>query len=344
MPTPRFTDSGWMTDYGRRPDLEAIEVNEPIGYIGSRIYPRTPSRFKAGMLSGLTLPQYAAAQTNRTDGNAPTTTLITNAEVSYTTSEIIARFGKTAKQTMDTMNIYRTDEQGARGAIYSYMYTLEQARLTQLVTPVSGNYNITTPAAGTKLTDAIFAALKSVRRYHGRRVLVMGADMAQKVANSLEFRTFYEGMPFARRDSLLDGLERIVSAFQTIFLLDEVLIADDTILNAAGNASAIGDYIVAAVIPSETEVTEDSYTYQVELGRTVVYQPYEGMKDFQVESFPDANTMTNMYTAYGMTAVKEINPMAKMIINPANIDFDGGSPVSITGGTVVTIDGGTFSA
>jgi len=344
MPSPRFTDSGWMTDYGRRPDLEAIEVNEPIGYIGSRIYPRTPSRFKAGMLSGLTLPTYAAAQTNRVDGAAPSSTLITNAEVSYTTSEIIARFGKTAKQTMDTANIYKVDEQGARGAIFSYMYTLEQARLTALVTPVSGNYNIVTPSAGTKLIDAIFSALKSVRRYHGRRVLIMGADTAQNVANSLEFRTYYQGMPFARRDSLLDGLERIVSAMQTVFLLDEVLVADDTILNAAGNAPAIGDYIVAAVIPDINEVTEDSYTYQTELGRTVVYQPYEGMKDFQLESYPDANVMTNFYTAYGMTAVKELNPMAKMIIDPQNIDFSGGSPVSITGGTVVTIDGGTVSA
>ena len=341
---PAFTQSSWMTDFGRRPDLEAIEANEPLGYIGSRIYPRTPSRFKSGMLSGLTLPQYAAAQTNRVDGAAPSTTLITNSEVSYTTAEIIARFGKTAKQVMDTGNIYKCDEQGARGAIYSYMYTLEQARLTALVTPVSGNYNIVTPNAGTKITDAIFAALKAVRRYHGRRVLIVGADMAQKIANSLEFRTFYSGMPFARRDSLLDGLERIVSAMQTVFLLDEVLVADDTILNAAGNASAIGDYIVAAVIPDENTVTEDSYTYQTELGRTVVYQPYEGIKDFQLESFPDGDKMTNWYTAYGMTVVKEINPMAKCIINPANLDFSSGSTVTITGGTVVTIDGGTVSA
>ena len=343
MASPRFTDSNWMTDYGRRPDLEAIEVNEPLGYIGSRIYPRTPSRFKAGMLSGLTLPQYAAAQTNRVDGAAPSSTLITNAEVSYTTSEIIARFGKTAKQTMDTGNIYKVDEQGARGAIYSYMYTLEQARLTALVTPVSGNYNITTPAAGTKITEAIFAALKAVRRYRGRRVLIMGADMAQKIANSLDFRTFYQGMPFARRDSLLDGLERVVSAFQTIFLLDEVLIADDTILNSAGSASAIGDYIVAAVIPSEDTVTEDSYTYQAELGRSIIYQPYEGMRDFQLESYPDASVMTNFYTAYGMVAVKELNPYAKMIIDPSNLDFDGGQSVTVTGGTVVTLDGGTVT-
>ena len=105
MHDPRFTQSGWMTDYGRRSDLEAIEVNEPIGYVGSRIYPRTPSRFKSGLLSGLTLPQYAAAQTSRVDGVAPTTTLITNVDVSYTCTETIARFGKSAQQTMDTGNI-----------------------------------------------------------------------------------------------------------------------------------------------------------------------------------------------------------------------------------------------
>jgi hypothetical protein len=106
---PSFTTSNWMTDMGRRPDLEALNVNPPIGYIGDRLYPRTPSRFSAGTISGMTLPALAAAQTNRTDGNAPTTTLITNNEVSYTCTEIISRYGKTAKQTMDTMDIYRCD-------------------------------------------------------------------------------------------------------------------------------------------------------------------------------------------------------------------------------------------
>ena len=335
MSTPTITESNWMTDWGRRPDLEALAVNEPIGYIGNRIYPRTPSRFKSGLLSGLTLPQYAAAQTSRVDGQAPTTTLITNSEVSYETAEIIARFGKTQRQTMDTGNIYKVDEQGARSAIYSFMCTCEQKALTQLVTPVSGNYNLITASAGDNIRTLIFSALSAIHRYRGRRVLIAGAGMIQALAECLDFRTFFEGMPFERRDSLLDGMERIVSAMQTIFLLDEVLVADDTILNAAGNAVIMGSgTLVVAVIPQENEVTEDSYTYQTELGRCVVYQPYEGMKPYQVESFPDGNDMTNKYTAYGMVKHVEINPMMKRVIDLSAVTRPK-YPV------VVTIDGGT---
>lgn len=346
MATPRFTDSGWMTDFGRRPDLEALEVNPPIGYIGDRIYPRTPSRFNAGTKSGITLPQYAAAQTSRTDGQAPTTTLITNVDKSYTCTETIARFGKTAKQTMDTMNIYKVDEQGATGAIYSYMYTMEQMRLTQLVTPIPTTQdNLITASASDSVRSLLVSAFKAMHRYQGRRVLIMGAGMLEKLVNSLDFRTFYQGMPFVRRDSLLDGREQLVSAMQTVFLVDEVLIGDDTILNSAGNASILNDTtVVCAVIPSEPTVTEDSYTYQPELGRTVTYQPYEGLRPFQVESFPDGKDMVNLYTAYGMNAVVEFNPMMKRIVDLTDANLSSGNTVSITGGTVFTINGGTQSA
>jgi len=346
MPTPKFTDSGWMTDFGRRPDLEALEVNPPISYIGDRIYPRTPSRFNAGTKSGVTLPQYAAAQTSRTDGQAPTTTLMVNVDKSYSCTEIIARFGKSAKQTMDTGNIYKVDEQGAVGAIYSYMYTLEQQRLTQLVTPIASTYdNLITARAGDSVRSLLVSAFKAMHRYQGRRVLIMGAGMLDRLVNSLDFRTFYQGMPFVRRDALLDGREQLVSAMQTVFLVDEVLIGDDTILNAAGNATILDENtVVCAVIPSEPTVTEDSFTYQPELGRTVTYQPYEGLKPFQVESFPDGKDMVNLYTAYGMNAVVEFNPMMKRIVDLTAADLASGNTVSISGGTVVTIDGGTVSA
>lgn len=346
MATPKFTSSEWMTDFGRRPDLEALEVNPPIGYIGDRIYPRTPSRFNAGTKSGITLPQYAAAQTNRTDGQAPTATLIVNVDKSYTCTETIARFGKSAKQTMDTGNIYKVDEQGATGAIYSYMYTMEQKRLTALVTPIASTYdNLITAQAGDSVRSLLVGAFKAMHRYQGRRVLIMGAGALERLVNSLDFRTFYQGMPFVRRDALLDGREQIVSAMQTVFLVDEVLIGDDTIQNAAGNAYLLNENtVVCAVIPSEPTVTEDSYTYQPELGRTVTYQPFEGLKPFQMESFPDGKDMVNLYTAYGMSDVIEFNPMMKRIVDLTNADLSSGNTVTITGGTVVTIDGGTLSA
>jgi len=321
--------SSWMTDWGRRPDLEALTVNPPINYIGDRLYPRTPSRFSAGTISGMTLPAYAAAQTNRTDGNAPTTTLITNAEVSYTCTEIISRYGKTAKQTMDTMDIYRCDEQGGAAAIRSMMYDLEKTRLTAAVTPVTGNYNKITGASTDNVLDLVTKALEAIRLYHGVRVLVMGAAMLQKFGRCAALTQFYGGAPVERRDSLLDIRERIVSSIQSVFLLDEVLIADETILNNSSNPIFDANTIVAAVIPHENEVTEWSYTLAPELGRTVVYQPYEGMKPFQVESFPNMNTRTNCYDAVTRSTVVEFNPMAKRIIDCTNVDFAPAAAVTL---------------
>lgn len=346
MPIPALNDTSWATDFGRRPDLEAIDVNPPIGFVGERIYPRTNQKLIAGTLTALTLPQYAAAVTNRTDGQAPATNLILNANVQYTCTETIARFGKTARDVQAAGSVFASDMQGAIGSVFSYDCTLEQKRLTALITPVSGNYNLVTPTAGTPIRRVIFNALKELRRYRGRRVLIMGAGLLDVFGDSFAVRSFYEGMPLTRQESYKDRTEQIVSSMQTVFHLDEVLVADDTILNAAGNAPVMGeDVMVVAVLPHENEVTEDSFqTTNIELGRTVTYQPAEGMKPYQIESFPDFDSMVNKYTAVGMNDIKEFNPMAKRIIDLTNVDFNGGAPVNITGGTVVTIDGGTVSA
>lgn len=343
---PGFTTSNWMTETGRRPDLEALDVNPPIGYIGSRVYPRTPSRFAAGTLSGMTLPTYAAAQTSRVDGVAPTTTLITNSEVSYTATETISRYGKTAKQVMDTMDIYRCDEQGGAAAIRSMMYTLEKKRLTKLVTPIASTYdNLITGQATDDILVLVDTALEAIRLYHGVRVLVMNIKMLHKFGRSASLANFYGSAPVERTESMIQLKNRVVTALQQVFLLDEILIADSSILNDAGNAPVVNDNtIVAAVIPHENEVTEFSYTLTPELGRTVVYQPYEGLRPFQVESFPDMATRTNCYDAVTRSDIVEFNPMEKRIIDCTNVSFAGGQSIQITGGTVVTIDGGTVSA
>lgn len=346
MPVPTLTDTSWATDFGRRPDLEAVEVNPPIGFVGERIYPRTNQRLLAGTITALALPGYTAAQTNRTDGEAPTAAKIGNVTATFSCTETAARVYKTASDVQAAGGVFASDMQGAIGSIFNFNVTLEQKRLTKLVTPVSGNYNLVTPTAGTPIRRVIYNALKDLRRYRGRRVLIMGASLLDVFADSFAVRSFYQGMPLERKEVYVDRTEQIVSSMQTVFHLDEVLVADDTILNAAGTAPVMGDDVmVVAVLPHENEVTEDSFqTTNIELGRTITYQPAEGMKPFQIESFPNFEKMRNEYTAIGKNDIQEFNPMAKRIISLENVDFNGGAPVSITGGTVVTIDGGTVSA
>lgn len=346
MPVPTMTDTSWATDIGRRPDLEAVDVNPPIGFVGERIYPRTNQRLIAGTITALALPGYTAAQTNRTDGEAPTAAKIGNVTATFSCTETAARVYKTAKDVQAAGGVFASDMQGAIGSIFNFNVTLEQKRLTKLITPVYGNYNLITPDAGTPIRRVLFNAFKELRRYRGRRVLIIGASLLDVFGDSFAVRSFYQGMPLERKESYIDRTEQIVSSMQTVFHLDEVLVADDTILNDAGNAPVMGDNVlVCAVLPHENEVTEDSFqTTNIELGRTITYQPAEGMKPFQIESFPDFDNMVNKYTAIGLNDIQEFNPMAKRIINLENVDFNGGAPVSVTGGTIVTIDGGTVSA
>ncbi len=60
----------YKTQTGRRPDLEAIEVNAPEGYIGNLIYPALPVMEKTGSIYYKTVTSDAAAQAGRTPGAA----------------------------------------------------------------------------------------------------------------------------------------------------------------------------------------------------------------------------------------------------------------------------------
>lgn len=340
MPVPTLTDTSWATDFGRRPDLEAVDVNPPIGFVGERIYPRTNQHLIAGTITALALPGYTAAQTNRTDGNAPTAAKIGNVTATFSCAETCARVYKTASDVQAAGGVFASDMQGAIGSIFNFNVTLEAKRLTKLVTPVSGNYNLITPSAGTPIRRVLFDAFKALRRYRGRRVLVIGASLLDVFGDSFAVRSFYQGMPLERKEVYVDRTEQIVSSMQTIFHLDEVLVADDTILDGSSNPIMGDSVLVCAVLPHENEVTEDSFqTTNIELGRTITYQPAEGMKPYQIESFPDFDNMVNKYTAIGKNDIQEFNPMAKRIINLENVDFDGGAPVYLTGGSVTTLTG-----
>ena len=64
------------TEEGSRPELAALPVNEPIGYIGSKILPVMQVQAKAGTYYYSTLVADVAAQTARAAGAAPTATTL----------------------------------------------------------------------------------------------------------------------------------------------------------------------------------------------------------------------------------------------------------------------------
>jgi hypothetical protein len=83
----------YKTQTGRRPDLEGIEVNPVIGYIGDKLFPTVNTMEKTGTVYYKTLTADSAAQTGRSAGSAPSRTLLTDSSTTFSAAEVIKRYG-----------------------------------------------------------------------------------------------------------------------------------------------------------------------------------------------------------------------------------------------------------
>ena len=80
-----------FTQTGPRPDLAALPVNLPEGYIGNSVFPVSPVADKSGTIYYATVTADSAAQTGRSAGTAPTGTQISDSSTTYTAAEAIKR-------------------------------------------------------------------------------------------------------------------------------------------------------------------------------------------------------------------------------------------------------------
>ena len=118
-----------------RPDLAALEVNAPTGYIGGEIYPVETRIEKAGNITYMPVIADAAAQTGRTDYVAPTSTNIASAIKDYTCAEIIKRFSLSFLEKKAIGNDARAEEMAAGAAKRSVMAALETKKAAKLFGP-----------------------------------------------------------------------------------------------------------------------------------------------------------------------------------------------------------------
>lgn len=289
------------TVIGVRPELAALPVNPPFGYVGGIILPKVKVALKVGDVAYAALLADSAAQTGRSLGAAPSATNIGEATDTFTAIEYIKRY------TMDwtSVPLYggvpRADEIGAKASKRSVMNAVEAAQLAVVL-----------DASGTSITSAIIdgiaAAADSVRLYSGKTALLINDSIYRWLIGQTEIKNLlvrsFQGLTPAQAMSLSPDVFKAM--LQGLLRIDEVLIADWSLCPYAYRYTG-------AIIKIPDGTDEFSYAYQAELGRTFVYWP-DGGTEYEVNTDASENLRSNVYDACSWLEAVQFNAAAKSLL------------------------------
>ena len=181
------------TTDGSRPELAALPVNAPIGYVGDMLLPQVKIATKAGTVYDMQLVADASATTSRSAGSAPTAVSITENSSAISTAEVIKRYKIPYESVPLLGGVAAVDALGAKASKRSVQNAMETAQLAAVVT-----------GAGTSITsaivDGIIDAADQVHRYNGRTAFVCNVGqyrwlMQQDEVKNLLVRTFCGRLP-----------------------------------------------------------------------------------------------------------------------------------------------------
>ena len=289
------------TETGSRPELAALPVNAPIGYVGSRILPVMKIGAKAGTYYYSTLVADAAAQTSRSAGAAPSAVTLSESSSTFSAAERIKRYKLPWEMIPLIGGLDKADERGAKAAKRSVMNALETAQLAVLV-----------DGAGTSITsailDGIIDACDQVHRYSGRTAVVANIGqyrwmIQQDEIKNLLLRTF-GGIGAVEALSVKPELFKMM--LQAIFMVDEVIIADDTFWPYTYRTT-----MAVVKIPDGTD--DMSFVSEPEYGRTMIYWP-EGAGQYEINSFADDDLRSNIFDCTEWDSIEEFNSGAKVLL------------------------------
>uniref|UniRef100_A0A6M3LKJ1 Capsid protein n=1 Tax=viral metagenome TaxID=1070528 RepID=A0A6M3LKJ1_9ZZZZ len=290
------------TQTGSRPELAALPVNAPIGYVGSRVLPIMKIGVKAGTYYYTALDADVTAITTRTAGAAPTAQTIAEASAAWQALEHIQRYKMPWEMIPLIGGLAKADERGAKAAKRSVQNAVELAQLAVLI-----------DGAGTSITsaiqDGIIDACDQVHRYNGKTAFVCDIGIyrwliQQTEIQNLLVRTF-GGMGMKESMSVPPAVFK--ATLQTLFMVDEVLIADDLFWPYAYRTTA-------AIVKLPPEGDESSFISDAEYGRTMMYWPTEGSDPYEINSFPDDDLRSNIFDATCWYSIEQMNSGAKVLL------------------------------
>lgn len=299
----------FYTETGERPELAALEVNLPEGYIGEKLYPVVTVSEKAGSVAYATVTADATAQTGRVAGAAPTATQIANSATTWSCAEIIDRAAITPDEVKQMGGIEKADAVGAKWAMRQVL----KARELLICAKILGTADDSFDAA--KLRTDMQTARQALRLYPGRTVLAASTYVLNAMVQNIA-GTAVIGDAFARIVTGVNSAEAAMGlSFEAwkrglaMFLgVDEVLAGDDAIWNSSTYA---GKFAIVKV-----DATGDplSHKYIPVIGKTFTFLP-DGGTGWEVQSVGDRTLLNNFFDAKQWVNVVELNAAAVYVFD-----------------------------
>ena len=295
----------YYTITGPRPDLAAIEVNPPEGYIGSKIVPTVNVADKTGTIYYNDVTADVAAQTGRSTVTAPNSTTIATTSTTFTCAEAISR-GKIAPDEVKAMGgIAKADMVGTKFAKRNVLNAIEAA-----IAAVTTGSTADATFDAAKFLGQSQTALDAVRLYYGKTTL-LGATITLKrmVQAMLADDTF--GPMLSR---IVSGTSPSVAtqgvnfsawmnALAMLLGVDQVLAGDDTVWNDGDNANKV---VIGKFDDGSEELV---HKYEPVFARNYLFMP-DGANPWFVESIGDRLTKANVYDAAVWYNVVTLNTSA----------------------------------
>jgi len=286
------------TQNADRPDLAAIEVNPPEGFIGQQIMPIVPVADKSGTVYYSTVTADAAAQTSRTAGSAPTASQISDSSTSFTCLERNKRGAIVPDEVKQMGGIAKAEVVGAKYAKRQVMRALESEIAAELL-------GLTASATfdGSKIMDQSQTALDSIRLYEGQTALVGSTMVLKQMVQAILKDTSGIGGMFSR---LISGGSPTVAASGMTFNswmaglgmllgVDKVLAGDSNIWNGT---SVVSKNLQGKFAFVKVDVSNDplSHKWTPVFGKTFQFLP-DGNQPWQITSCADLVNVNNLFTA-----------------------------------------------
>jgi hypothetical protein len=288
-------NDAYYTETGERPDLAAIEVNPPEGYIGEKILPVVPVTDKTGVVYYATVKADAAAQTGRSAGAAPTASAISASNTTFTAAEAVKRGTITPDEAKQMGGIAKADMVGAKWAkrqVMNYKETDIAALIMQSGADADASFD------PTKVQTQVQTALQSVRLYEGKTALIAATITIKGMLQAMLADSVH-GAALARLVTGASGVDAVrglsvqawKQALAIFFGVDEVMAGDDTIWGATAIA---GRFAIAKLDDGTDEL---SHKWKPVIGKCFQFMP-DGKNPWVIQSVADRVNVNNLYDAY----------------------------------------------
>jgi hypothetical protein len=303
-------NDAYYTQTGERPELAALEVNPPEGYIGSKILPSVPVTEKSGTVFYADVTADEAAETDRATGSGPDSTQIAGTSAAMTCTEA-ARRGKISPDEAKTMGgIDKADLVGSKYAKRCVMNALETAIATEILGTADGHFD------AQKLMADAQTALDAVRLYEGKTALIGSTMVLKRVVQAL-LNDVQSSKIFARLiaggnpaqaatgmnfNAWMNGLAMYLG-------VDEVLAGDNVIWNATGSTAE--KFAIAKLDDGSDPL---SHKWKPVLGKVFQFMP-DGKNPWVIQSVADRVNVNNLYDAYLWYDVMIMNATAVYVFD-----------------------------